>query len=291
MAIPGRGQEQKVINLTKLETHVERYHQQFSSARPFKWLVIDDFLSPEVSRSLNAGFDIVMARANKNPFAAKKHRHVLRKIGIPRPEAMEACHRELFDELQSPAFLRLIERITGIVPLYNDPSLVGGGLHETYPGGYLNVHTDFNFHPVTKLQRRLNIIIYLNEQWRDEWAGHLELWPADNSVVAARVAPLAGRMALFETSETSFHGHPEPLACPEGVTRRSIAAYYYADWPEGLEPRERTNYRLTPAQRSSVGRAIQGKQASGKSKRETIDELTEIYQLADLKALLPEFWT
>jgi Rps23 Pro-64 3,4-dihydroxylase Tpa1-like proline 4-hydroxylase len=279
-----------MINYSLLEQNAALYNEQFNSAMPFKWIVIDDFVPLEASRTLNRGFDLVMKRANANPDAEKKHRHVLRKIGISRLELMEECHRSFFSELGSARFLDLIQRITGIAPLYGDAGLVGGGLHEIYPGGYLNIHTDFNFHPVTKKHRRLNILVYLNEAWQDGWQGHLELWPEDNSACAVKMTPLAGRMVLFETSEVSFHGHTHPLACPSGITRRSLAAYYYSDWPTGLKEREKTNYRLTPRQREQLSKAIAQLRAAGKSREDTIEELSKLHEKRDIKAVIADIW-
>ena len=78
--------------------------------------------------------------------------------------------------MNSPRFVRLIERITGIEPIHADPNLNGGGLHQIRSGGYLNVHTDFNFDPETKRNRRLNLLLYLNKDWDRAWNGDIELW-------------------------------------------------------------------------------------------------------------------
>ncbi len=234
-----------MIDYDHLEAQRDALSRQFREAKPFPWLVVDNFLTPGSAAQLASGFEAVMQRGNKDPNAPKKHTHVLRKRGMLHRAMMEPDHRALFEELASERFVKLMSDITGIVPLYADPELNGGGLHEIFPGGYLNVHTDFNIHPTSGRHRRLNILIYLNEAWQPEWNGALELWPQDMSGCAASILPLAGRMALFETSEISFHGHPQPLACPPGVTRKSLAAYYYSDWPAELAPRTRTNYRRT----------------------------------------------
>jgi Rps23 Pro-64 3,4-dihydroxylase Tpa1-like proline 4-hydroxylase len=243
--------EPNFIDYERLEGSAELLRQSFNQAAPFRWLSVDGFLSDGAVVQLADGFEASMTRANKSPDVVKKHTHVLRKRGVVRPEQMEASHRQLFAELASERFLKLVSNFTGITPLYADADLMGGGLHEIFPGGYLNVHTDFNVHPRTGKHRRLNILIYLNVEWKEEWKGALELWPADNSACATSILPIGGRMVLFETSEVSFHGHPEPLVCPPGVTRKSIAAYYYSDWPTGVVEREKTNYRLTPSQRGA----------------------------------------
>jgi hypothetical protein len=139
--------------------------------------------------------------------------------------------RRFFAELNGAAFVEFLERLTGIKGLVPDPFLHGGGLHQIEPGGFLDVHADFNIHPRFKLYRRLNALIYLNEEWRDDWGGHLELWSPDMGRRAQRIAPEFNRTVIFSTTRQAFHGHPEPVACPPGINRRSLAVYYYSALP------------------------------------------------------------
>ena len=120
--------------------------------------------------------------------------------------------------------IRLVETLTGTQGLFPDPEMFGGGLHCIPRGGFLKMHVDFNRHP-KGWHRRVNMLVYLNEQWSDEWKGHLQLG-LDNPKL---IAPIGGRCVIFETNETSWHGHPEKLACPESVQRRSLAMYFYTE--------------------------------------------------------------
>jgi 2OG-Fe(II) oxygenase superfamily len=230
-----------------------------------------------------------MQRAGKDPDVVKKHKHVLRKIGIHKTEQMTPLQRQFFHEIQRREFLAILERITGISPLYADEDLEGGGLHEIYRGGYLNVHTDFNFHPKTKQLRKLNILFYLNEDWDEAWLGNLELWNDDVTSMVASIAPVMNRMAIFETSETSFHGHPHPLQVPENITRRSLAAYYYTDWPSKLVQRAKTNYRLVPTQIGDVRARITDCRNRGMSEQAALTELSAVYQEGTLRAVFKDF--
>ncbi len=161
------------------------------------------------------------------------------KRWLSSPVAVKPVIRRLYWELNSADFLECLEILTGIQGLIPDPHLFGGGLHETRTGGYLNVHADFNKHPWFRLDRRLNLLVYLNPGWQPEWGGDLELWERDLSACVKTVSPLAGRAVLFSTTRDSFHGHPHPLACPEGVSRKSLALYYYSHGrPEGEDPSE-----------------------------------------------------
>jgi hypothetical protein len=106
---------------------------------------------------------------------------------------------------------------------------MGGGLHQIERGGYLKIHADFNRHPKFKLERRLNLLLYLNENWKEEYGGHLELWNREMTHFVHKILPTFNRCVIFNTTDTSYHGHPEPLACPQGMTRKSLALYYYSN--------------------------------------------------------------
>ncbi len=133
----------------------------------------------------------------------------------------------------------------GIDHLIPDPSLEGGGLHQSGTGGFLNIHADFTVHPHNrKWQRRANILLYLNDNWSPEYGGDLELWSADMKECVERVTPVANRVLIFTTDGTSFHGHPEPMRCPKGVSRRSLALYYFSIEDDPLV--RSTEYRARP---------------------------------------------
>ena len=135
--------------------------------------------------------------------------------------------REFLNDMNSFEMLLWLEALTGIEGLIPDPYFGGGGLHQIEPGGFLKIHADFNVHPKLKLDRRLNMLVYLNKDWRDEYGGHLELWDRDKTTCRARILPLFNRTVIFSTTDTSFHGHPHPLTSPAGTSRKSVSLYYY----------------------------------------------------------------
>ena len=143
------------------------------------------------------------------------------------PDSCDAAARELFHFFNSRPFVEFLEGLTAISGLIPDPWFVGGGFHETRRGGKLGIHADFRINEKLAVHRRINVIIYLNETWDEAWGGHLELWSRDMAVKEKSVAPLLNRAVVFNTDATSYHGHPDPLASPEGIARRSIALYYY----------------------------------------------------------------
>jgi hypothetical protein len=231
----------------------------YASAHPFPHTFIDDFLPDDVLDGVLAEFP----RPDRPDWFAFDSANE-RKLATKDDTAMGPATRHLLAELNSAAFVDFLERLTGIEGLIPDPHLVGGGLHQITRGGHLKVHADFNRHPRTGLERRLNVLVYLNRDWKDEYGGAFELWSRDMSTREAAILPLFNRCVVFSTTSTSFHGHPDPLNCPEGETRKSMALYYYTkDRPAdegGAEHntlfRARPGEDLPPAPRDDVRRRI-----------------------------------
>ena len=215
--------------------------ERYRSAQPYPHGVFDSFFDPAFARKLVAEFPPV------NPEAWINYTHVNeRKFGKNDRSTFPPSLGAAVDELNAPPFVAWLERLTGIRGLRPDPSLEGGGLHQTQRGGHLNIHADFTGHPHhPSWRRRVNVIVYLNEGWREEWGGALELWNRDMSACVARVAPLFNRVAIFNTDQDSFHGLPDPLACPDGMTRKSLALYYFTDEQQPFLVRS-TEYRARP---------------------------------------------
>ena len=200
----------------------EAKREAYAAADPYPHTVMDDFLPEQVLDDVLAEFP--------DPKGAdwfKFDSPTERKLGSNDDSIMGPATRRLFAELHSSAFVGFLERLTGIEGLIPDPHLEGGGLHQIEPGGHLKVHADFNRHPRTDLERRLNVLIYLNRDWRDEYGGAFELWDEEMSAPVRKVMPQFNRCVVFSTTSTSYHGHPEPLTCPEDRTRKSLALFYY----------------------------------------------------------------
>jgi len=214
----------------------------YAAAEPFPHAVIDDFLDRDLLKRVIAEFPATEGREHfdRSQERLKYQFH---------PKTIESGFiRNLLAELNSDSFIRFVEGISGIKGLIPDPYYSGGGLHEIKTGGHLSVHADFNIHGRMKVERRLNLLIYLNDDWPAEYGGELELWDKAMTTRQKSVAPLLGRAVLFNTSLDSFHGHPEPLSCPPDRTRRSIALYYYTAFPEGpaAAPKRTTVFKPRP---------------------------------------------
>lgn len=196
----------------------------YRAAEPFPHAVIEGLFEDTLLRAALNAFpgpaEIAWYRYD-NPLERKLATNRLAEIPSVLVEVLKALNAKEF-----VAFLETLTDIPGLVP---DDHYVGGGLHQIEPGGKLDVHVDFNYHPVTRLDRRVNALLYLNEDWKEEYGGHLELWDAGLTRAVRRVLPVFNRLVVFNATELAYHGHPEPLACPDGWTRKSLAAYYYTD--------------------------------------------------------------
>jgi 2OG-Fe(II) oxygenase superfamily len=217
----------------------------YLSASPFPHIVLDGLLPDAVLKSVLAEFpgpnDIEWIRFRRG------HERKLASMG---DRDFGSHTRDLLSELNSSTFVTFLEDLTGIRGLIPDPHFDGGGLHQIERGGHLDIHVDFNRHPRLRLDRRLNLIVYLNEDWREHWGGHIEFWNRDVSNCDRKILPIFNRTVIFSTTETSWHGHPDPLVCPPDRTRKSLALYYYTSG----RPRDETAlshstaFRLRPTQ-------------------------------------------
>ena len=226
----------------------------YLSADPYPHAVIDDFLPADVAERAHAEFpgprDLAWRRQDNERS---------RKLSTEDLTGIPPYLRSLLESFNTPPALDFVERLTGIDGLIPDPYFVGGGLHQIEPGGYLHVHSDFNLHDKLKVDRRLNLIVYLNKDWKEEYGGHLELWDRGMTRAVRRVLPVFNRCVIFSTNDDSYHGHPEKLTAPPGVCRKSLALYYYSSGRPEAErsARHGTMYQARPEvlrQRWTAGR-------------------------------------
>lgn len=243
-----------LLNYADLNNFAKTNGERYVTADPYPHIIIDDFLGMEVVDQILDKFpqqdaDVKWRQISaKNPSGGKAQ---YKKQGLPREFEMPAIVRQLIWELNSGTFIRILERLTGIKNLLPDPLLRGGGIHQVLPGGVLGVHADFTRHTDYDLDRRVNVLVYLNKDWHDDYEGHLELWDRDVSRCVKRIRPTATRCVIFNTDADSFHGHPRELKCPDGVTRKSIALYYYSvgrpEVDRAVLPTSATDWQVLPA--------------------------------------------
>jgi len=216
--------------------------KQYASNHPLPHVLIQDFLDDRLAHAVAEEFPLVGSRA----WIQYKHPNE-RKLGLVRREKFPARLGEIVDELNSPRFLNWLSQLTGIPDLIADPSLEGGGLHQSMRGGYLNLHTDFSHHHHRKdWKRRINLILYLNPGWEAEWGGEIEFWDAGMQRCLVKYPPALNHALIFNTDERYFHGFPEPVSCPESHSRKSLALYYYTLEKNARNTPRSTNYRSRP---------------------------------------------
>ena len=210
--------EESLVELSKgyLESH------------PFKHIVIDNFLKPEC---LDKILDEIKMLDSKDAYYKATHKpNNLEYNKFAFNTNVGPAISELFKELVSDKFVKSIETLTNIKNIIrNDTSLKGAGVHRIHKDGYLAIHTDFNTYDSPeygKLDRRINILIYFNPKWEESYKGHL--WLCDSTKPIKKILPILNRCVIFDTTNNSFHGHPERLTVPsDDICRESIACYYY----------------------------------------------------------------
>lgn len=194
------------------------------SAPSFPHFYLDNFLEESFANEVHNSFPSYSeAESLGKSFTAVNEK---KKIQISDSKKFPPAIYKLHEVLASKEFIDKVSDIMGIKNLIADPTMMGGGIHETNAGGHLDVHVDFNYNEELGLHRRVNILIYFNKDWREDYGGYLDLWDQDVKNCLGSYAPIFNRAAGFTTNEISWHG-VTPLTCPADRLRKSFAVYYY----------------------------------------------------------------
>ena len=218
----------------------EQLSFNYKNSLPFPHIIIDNFLEEKIAETAYnelSGFDkwyydptdySKLAQQNKFFMPSGKYEEDFEIM-----ERDSSTAFQILKFLNSDIALRFLEKLTGIENLIPDPTFTGGGYHKIKTGGKLAIHADYNIHPDTKLYRRINLLVYLNLNWIKEWGGNLELWNKNLTEKTHEIAPMFNRAVIFNITDNAYHGHPEPLNCPDNEARYSMALYYFTkDRPE-----------------------------------------------------------
>lgn len=225
----------------------------YRRAQPFPHLVLDDLLPQPQALALEQA-----CRLAKTPIDSSNGFTQAGKVTLNDWRLMPTPVREACALFNSGTFVGWLEAITGVQGLIPDPHLEGGGLHRTERSGFLKLHTDFNWNARLRLYRRLNVLLYLNHDYQPSWGGELLLTrdPGSEKLEQMKaIEPRFNRLVIFNTNDTTYHGHPTPHAFPEGYPRTSLAFYYYTSSPAPLRERRRwraTTTRYRPAQAEAI---------------------------------------
>ena len=215
-----------------LEALGKRRSAAYRSADPFPHAAFDGLIDDELLERVVAEFP--SDDSNEWELRELEAKSKSKQIAGPQ-QRIGPYTRQLFGLLSSPRFLRFVEELTGIRGLIPDPYLHGGGLHEIKSGGYLELHSDFNWHGHLHMYRRLNLLLYLNKDWKEEYEGALELWDSrlEKSV---KYYPLWNRLVIQHVTADAMHGFPARIQCPDTMSRKSLAMWYYtAELPVGVQ--------------------------------------------------------
>lgn len=196
--------------------------ERYRAAAPFPHIVLDDFLPESLARSLSAAFpgpDSIewVERDNVN----NRRRFQDDETKVP------TLLRHMLREMNSRQFVLFLETLTGIESLMPDPYFIGGGVHISGAGDFLKIHADFNWHHKLQAYRRVNALLYLSDDWKDEWQGAVEFWDRDMNGPVSKALPIFNRLVVFSTGEHSNHGQATPNACPPNALRKVLNLYYY----------------------------------------------------------------
>lgn len=211
----------------------------YDSASPFPHVAVEEFVHPAILQEV---LDELESDANDEKWGAAMNDRFQNKWACNSTAQMGNKTRQLIQHLNSQEVLTFLEKLTGISGLVPDPYLAGGGLHELRDGGHLGVHADFNYQQDIRLDRRINLILYFNKDWDEEYGGNLELWDTSMKACVKKYTPDFNRCVIFNTTGNSYHGNPQPVKTPDGRTRRSIAMYYYTN---GRPQEEVTSEHMT----------------------------------------------
>ena len=238
-------------SLKNLNTHDLR--NSYLSKAPFPHLVLDDFLDTQYSLDLEKECRQTSTNINSSNNFTQKSKTTLSDIKIMPKKVLNTCNFFL-----SADFLEFLIKITDVKELIPDPYLEGGGLHRTCRGGFLKMHTDFNWNKKLKLYRRINVLYYLNNNYSNEWKGELLLSknPQIEKIENMKsIQPILNRLVIFNTNDFTYHGHPEPHQFPSNYPRTSLAFYYYTSTPPTNAEKKRnksTKTKYVPSKNEKI---------------------------------------
>jgi hypothetical protein len=211
---------------SNLDLVAEKHFNSYVTADPFPHIVFDNFFNEVALNEILNEFPNELEKVGGN-FNTNQEK----KSFSNNPDKLSPIINTFFNFTNSHRFINFINKLSGIErPLIPDPYFFGGGLHELKDGGFLNIHCDFNKDPNMKLDRRINVLIYLNHDWKNQYGGALELWDKEKKNCVQKIKPIFNRMVIFNTTNFSFHGNPDKIKLSDkSKSRKSIALYYYSN--------------------------------------------------------------
>ena len=209
------------------EKEVAELRSSFDNAQPCRHLVLPNFLDSALANELYEHFPAIdslnVKRKSLNEDKSEDYHF----------ERWHPSFSKLREVISSQDFAQWMSDVTGIEGLHTTDDSLGSGVHQGKDGSYVDVHIDVNMNPDKGLWRRVNLLIYLNREWKKEYGGDLELWDKEMSRCEVKVPCDFNRAVIFYTDENSPHGYSK-IHLPEGETRKSFYTYFYTPIGEGF---------------------------------------------------------
>jgi Rps23 Pro-64 3,4-dihydroxylase Tpa1-like proline 4-hydroxylase len=234
---------EKIIN----EQNWSELSKCFLTAEPYNHVVIENFFTSDFALELSEN----LPDYHGNNLDAKYDNPIEKKRTIQNWTKFPKSIYTAFSYLINQEFTRHLRELTQQEELCADYGLHGGGVHLHQKGDYLNIHLDYDSHPKLDMKRKLNLIIYLTKDWQENWGGAIELWSHNDETLQPKerikkVVPKFNTAILFDTTQNSWHGLPEPMNPPDYMFRKSLALYYLIPTEDVLD--KRTKALFTPSE-------------------------------------------
>ena len=212
----------------------------FLNSEPFNHIVIDDFVDNDTLLKVEQEIRAIPDDKFGKAFVYGLPEVTKNKLSLENINEYGENIKNMIEYLNSDRMIQYLQNLTGIEGLQADDFNMGGGIHKIQQGGHLNIHADFNIHKKTRKYRRLNLLLYMNSNYKEQYNGHLELWNKEMTKCEKKISPLFNRAVIFRTTDDAYHGHLDPWMGPEGYDRVSLALYYYTDTRPEYEKSEIT---------------------------------------------------
>ena len=210
---------------------IKELKEKFGNAQPYKHLVLENFFQEDVALKMFDAFPDI------NSLNVKRKSLNENKSEDYHFDRWDPIFSKVREVIKSDEWCQILSQITGIEGLRTTTDALGSGVHQGENGSYVDVHVDVNMNPQANLWRRINLLVYLNKNWQEDFGGDLEIWDKNMTKMFGKVSPTFNRALIFYTDDNSPHGYSK-INVPEGESRKSFYTYYYTPLGEGFKYRD-----------------------------------------------------
>lgn len=203
---------------------LEEQSPAFIRAEPFPHVVLDDFLDKDFYESLSETMIADPGQGQGRVFDTEAETNKWISLNVGLSDGMQTLLDFLNSE-QWVAVLQEFSRVDSLVSTEHGNTALAN-YHEMGPGGFLAPHVDHAFEPETGLPHVLNIILYLSNDWNDEFGGATLFYDRKGVNMVQRIAYKPNRAVVFLHTPYSFHCVEEIYTAK--TTRKSLYVDYYS---------------------------------------------------------------